>query len=163
MTVYYSAKSLLEIAFGLKVSEPANTSPLATGGVNLFTITGGRVILVQLYGEVTTVIQAQATTVQLVSTPTTGTAINLSSTGLDINALEVGGHISLPSTISFSDSPASGLPLNKALSGYIDFTGISLLVPPGVISVNYGAASTGAVKWDMIFIPYDAAAVVTAE
>ena len=112
--------------------------------MNLFTITGGRVIVVALYGEVTTVIQSQSTTVQLVSTPTAlGSAVNLSSTGLDVNALEVGGHISLPAT------PASGTALNSASGGYINLTAARLMVPPGVISVSYGAASTGAIKWDL--------------
>ena len=157
MTVSYSQQSLLEIAAGLKVSEPANASPLATGGVNLFTITGGRVIVVALYGEVTTIIQAQATTVQLVSTPTTlGSAVNLSSAGLDLTGLEVGGHITLPAV------PATATALIKGLGGYVNLSGTRLLVPPGVISVNYGAASTGAVKWDLIYVPYDAAAVVAA-
>ena len=157
MTVSYSQQSLLEIALGLKVSKAANASPLATGGVNLFTITGGRVIVVALYGEVTTVIQAQTTTVQLVSTPATlGSAINLSSTGLDVTGLEVGGHITLPAT------PASATALVKANGGYINLSAARLMVPPGVISVNYGAASTGAIEWDMVYIPYDAAATVAA-
>ena len=130
-----------------------------TGGVNLFTITGGRVIVVVLYGEVTTVIQSQSTTVQLVSTPTAlGSAVNLSSTGLDVNALEVGGHISLPAT------PASGTALNSASGGYINLTAARLMVPPGVISVSSnGAASTGAIKWDLVYVPYDAGATVAAD
>lgn len=157
MTVSYSQQSLLEIALGLKVAKAASTSPLVATGVNLFTITGGRVIVVGIYGEVTTIIQAQATTVQLVSTPTSlGSAVNLSSTGLDINGLEVGGHISLPAT------PAAATALNKGLGGYLGLTSARLLVPPGVISVNYGAASTGAIKWDLVYIPYDAGATVAA-
>lgn len=158
MTVSYSQQSLLAIALGIKVSKAANASPLATGGVNLFTITGGRILLTALYGEVTTVIQSQSTTVQLVSTPTTlGSAVNLSSTGLDINALQVGGHITLPAT------PAAATALISGNGGYIDLSAARLMVPPGIISVNYGAASTGAIEWDLIYVPYDAGATVAAD
>ena len=37
------------------------------------------------------------------------------------------------------------------------------MVQPGIISVSYGAASTGAVKWDLVYVPYDAGATVAAD
>lgn len=156
MTVSYSQQSLLEIAAGLKVSKAANASPLATGGVSLFTVSGGRILLVALYGEVTTVIQAQATTVKFTSTPTTGTAADLSSAATDLTGLEAGGHLTLASP------PGSSSAVVATTAGYVSLQDQKTLIPPGVIKVTYGAASTGAVKYDLIYIPYDPLAVVTA-
>ena len=151
----YSAASVRAIKDGILVARATAALP-ATTAQNLFTIAGGRILLLALVGEVTTIIQAQSTTVKVTSTPTTGSAIDMSSTGADINALEVGGHITLPAT------PASATALVKGLGGYIGLSAARLMVPPGVISVNYGAASTGAVKWDMAYVPYDDGATVTA-
>ena len=158
MTVSYSQQSLLEIAAGLKVSKAANASPLATGGVNLFTVSGGRILLVALYGEVTTVIQAQATTVKFTSTPTSlGSAVDLSSAATDLTGKEVGAHITLASP------PAAGSAVVATLGGYVNLPAQRTLVPSGVISVTYGAASTGAIMYDLIYVPYDAGATVAAD
>jgi hypothetical protein len=157
VTVSYSQQSLLEIAAGLVVSKAANASPLATGGVNLFTISGGRILLVALYGEVTTVIQAQATTVKFTSTPTTGSAVDLSSAATDLTGKEAGAHLTLASP------PAAGSAVVATLAGYVNLPAQRTLIPPGIISVTYGAASTGAIKYDLIYVPYDAGATVAAD
>jgi hypothetical protein len=165
MTVSYSQQSLLEIAAGLKVSKAANVSPLVTGGVNLFTISGGRVLLVALYGQVTTIIQAQATTVKFTSTPTTGTALDLSTAGTDLTGKEAGAHLTLASSSASGliQDESAGTDVVVAVAGYVNLPVQRTLIPPGIISVTYGAASTGAIEYDLIYVPYDAAAVVTAD
>ena len=157
MTVSISNASVREVLCGIKVFEAANVSPLVTGStVNLFTIAGGRILMVALIGEVTTIIQAQATTVQFISTPTTGSVINLSGNTTDLTGLEVGGRITL------GNPPAAGTQVVKTNAGYTNLQSVLTVIPIGTIGVVYGAASTGAIKYDLLYIPLDSAATVTA-
>lgn len=155
MTVSYSAAAVRAIKDGLLVSRATATLP-ATTSQNLFTIAGGRILLLALVGEVTTIIQAQSTTVKVTSTPSAGSAIDMSSTGADINALEVGGRISL------ANPPAAASALTKTNAGYTNLQSVQTIVPAGTISYTTGATSTGSIKWDLFYVPYDAAATVAA-
>lgn len=155
MTVSYSAASVRAIADGILVSRATATLP-ATAAQNIFTVSGGRILLLALIGEVTTVIQAQSTTVKVTSTPTTGSAIDMSSTGADINGLEVGGRVAL------ANPPAAGTALVKTNAGYTNLQNVQTVVPIGTISYTTGATSTGSIKWDLFYVPYDAAATVAA-
>jgi hypothetical protein len=119
-------------------------------------VSGGRILLVSLVGEVTTIIQAQSTTVKVTSTPTTGSAIDMSSAVGDINALEVGGRISL------ANPPAAATALVKTNAGYTNLSAVFTVVPPGSISYTTGATSTGSLKWDLIYVPLDNGAQVVA-
>jgi len=132
----------------------SGNGPLVTGPTNLFTITGGRVILVGLIGTVTTAIQAQATTVQLISTPTSGTAVNLSNSTGDLNGKEVGATVVLGATLG-----ATAVVANAGGNGLVQ---LKTVIAAGNINVTYGAGSTGAVKWDMIYVAIDSAATVAA-
>src|SRR5258707_11372885 len=98
MTVMIQGSQLRTIQYGIKVDKAAVNLP-ATATQSLFTITGGRILVVALISEVTTIIQAQACLVKYVSTPTAGSAVDMCiATAADINALEVGGHLTLPTT-----------------------------------------------------------------
>jgi len=101
MSTLIKSQDVRTIAGGINVSRAAANLPQTAAG-NLFAVSGGRILLVALVGEVTTIIQAQATTVKLTSTPTTGSAIDLSAATTDINALEVGGRLTL------ANPPAAG-------------------------------------------------------
>jgi hypothetical protein len=155
MTTMISGASVRAIKDGVLVSRATSALP-ATAALNIFTVATGRVLLVALIGEVTTIIQAQATTVKVTSTPTAGTAIDMSSTGADINALEVGGRITL------ANPPAAATALVKTLAGYTNLKNVQVVVPPGNISYTTGATSTGSIKWDLFYIPLDAGATVAA-
>lgn len=142
---------------GFQVTRPSTASgntPLATGPTNLFTITGGRILLVALIGTVATAIQAQATTVKFISTPTAGTAVDLSNATGDVNGKEVGATVTLGATLG-STAVVANAGANVLGQG-------KYVLAAGTINVTFGAASTGAIKYDLIYIPLDAAAVVTA-
>lgn len=157
MTVSISATSVRTIADGILVPRPStNTGNTPLGSVSLFAITGGRILLVSLIGEATTAIQAQATTVKFTSTPTTGSAIDLSSAATDLTGREVGAKLTLASP------PAAASAVVAANAGYVAVANQRVLVAVGTISVTYGAASTGAIKYELVYVPYDAAPVVTA-
>lgn len=147
---------LRQLNVGILIPRATATLP-ATTAQNIFTITGGRILLVALVGEVTTIIQAQATTVKVTSTPTTGSAIDMSAATTDINALEVGGRITL------ANPPAAATALVKTNAGYTNLPAVNTVVPIGTISYTTGATSTGSLKWSLIYIPLDdSAAVATA-
>lgn len=155
MANFIQGAQLRLLTQGILVSRAAATLP-ATTSQNIFTISGGRVLLLALVGEVTTIIQAQSTTVKVTSTPTTGSAIDMSAATTDINALEVGGRITL------ANPPAAATALVKTNAGYTNLQGVHTVVPAGTISYTTGATSTGALKWDLLYVPLDTGASVAA-
>ena len=52
--------------------------------------------------------------------------------------------------------------LVKTNAGYTNVPGVNTIVPIGTISYTTGATSTGSIKWDLIYIPYDNGASVAA-
>lgn len=149
-----STTQLRQLRLGAKVDRATSTLP-ATGDLTIFTVTGGRVLVTSILGEVTTVIQAQACAIKLKSVPTTGTTKDISGT-LDINAFEVGALISL-----------DGTALSTALSGTNAGAALGtkdpgIFIPVGSIKLNTAATNTGAIKWSLTYIPYDTGASVAA-
>ena len=154
MASQIKGRELRRLTLGSKVDRATSTLP-ATGDLSLFTVSGGRVVVTSMVGEVTTVIQAQANAVKLKSVPTTGTAKDISGT-LDINGFEVGALITL-----------DGTALSTALSGTnagaaLATRGGGIVIPIGAIKLNTAATNTGAVKWSLTYIPYDEGATVDA-
>lgn len=144
---------ITQLALGYRVSKSAATLP-ATTTQNIFTITGGRIAVFLLLGEVTTIVQAQACNLKVTSAPTTGTAVDLSS-NLDINGKEAGTLL-----LSELDGTALvGANAGAALSG----VGTAFcIVPIGSIRIETSATNTGATKWDLFYFPLDMGAVAVS-
>ena len=116
-----------------------------------FTITG-RVILTNLVGEVTTEIQAQATTIQWVINPTVGADVTMTSAGLDTNGDTIGTLYGVTGTFASQiDVRASGGLQPSELMAYP-----GILLADGTIDLKTVASSTGASKWTAHFILLDA-------
>jgi hypothetical protein len=95
-----------------------------------------------------------ATTLKITSTPTTGTAVDLTSTTA-VTSKEVGALITLPLTL--------GGALNVQNAGAGELPGaLSFVVPIGYIDAITSATNTGAVKWSLLWQPFDTAANVVA-
>lgn len=157
MTTIISNASVRLIDAGILVSRPSTaTGNTPLGSVNLFTVSGGRVLLRAMVGEVTTIIQAQATTVKFTMTPTTGSAIDLSGSTTDLTGLEIGGRVTL------GNPPAAATQVIKTNAGYTNLQNAFSVLPIGNLSVTYGATSTGAIKYDLIYVPLDIGAQVVA-
>jgi hypothetical protein len=153
MSYLLSPKGIRTALLGVKVDRATATLPQGATG-SIFTVAGGRVVVTSLVGEVTTVVGATVTTIKVTSTPTTGSAVDLTSTTA-ITSLEVGGHISLPLTL--------GGAVVVSNAGVAEVPGaIQLLVPVGHIQITTSAGDTGSVKWSITYVPYDDAATVTA-
>lgn len=154
MTTILQGDQLRTILFGNKVDRAAAALP-QTAQTPYFTVTGGRVLVTAIIGEVTTVIQGQATTVQLIATPGSGTAVNLSNSTGDINGKEVGATIALATTLGgtlvVNNAGATVLPLVNAF-----------VARTGTIDLKTVASSTGATKWSLFYVPLDNGASVAA-
>lgn len=140
---------------GIKVDRATATLPQTTTGT-LFTVSGGRVILTGIVGEVTTILGAVATSMNLVHTPTVGTVGDINAATV-VTSDEVGTlyGISGLTTDTFNNNiaPTSALtsvPRNQ------------LILAAGNIGLQTTANNTGAVKWSLTYWPFDTGAFVTA-
>ena len=161
------AAQMFVAAYGALVTGAAKALP-ATASGDIFTVTGGRVIVTSLTGVVSTVIQAQATTLSVGNKPTGGSsAVATLCATADLNGKPVGTSLAVP------QAKASALIVSGA-DGTLVWNGGSgaqgtafengglALVPAGAIQVTTGATSTGAIIWSVTYIPYDAGATVAA-
>ena len=57
---------------------------------------------------------------------------------------------------------AAGSAVVAANAGYVALSAQKVLLAAGILSVTYGAASTGAIKYELVYVPYDTTAVVAA-
>lgn len=154
MANFVQGKQLRQLVFGTKVTRAGAALPQSTTG-HLFTVSGGRIVITGFMGMVTTAIQAQATTLQLVATPTAGTAVNLNLvTGSDVNGKEVGATVSL-------DVPGNALFITNAGSNRLGPL-TPVVVAAGTIDLTTVASSTGAMQWDLTYVPLDDGAAVAA-
>jgi hypothetical protein len=153
MTTIIKNLDVRTIALGINVSRATSNLP-ATAALNIFTVSGGRILIVSLVGEVTTIIQAQACTVKVTSTPTAGTAVDLSAVSASISALEVGGRLTLPA--------AAATALVTGNAGGVIGSQAKWVVGIGNISYTTSATNTGQIKWDLAYVPLDVGSQVVA-
>lgn len=152
MSVLLPLNALRNGRLGQKVEQPAKTLPQSTAGA-LFTVSGGRVAITQIIGEVTTAIQNQANNTKLTSAPTTGTAVDLCAV-LSIANKEVG--------CLFGISGLNSDAMIGVNAGLVPGQVRDVIVPIGSINLDCAASNTGAIKWTLFYIPIDDGASVTA-
>jgi hypothetical protein len=141
------------ILSGTKLVTKTSTSTLTTG--TLFTIAGSVQIL-SIIGRVTTVIQSQATTCKLGIQADALTIQDICAT-LDINGFLVGSLLGITGSYTDAMIGTTGVP-TKPPTTPINFT----CVTSGLIKVTYGAASSGAIVWEVLWIPLNAAGSIVA-
>ena len=146
---FFGGKARRKALLGVKLDRATAVLPATTYGA-LFTITGGRVILTSLVGEVTTICSATATNLKITATPTTGTAVDVTA-NLAIASKEVGCLFGIgvfaAATIG-ANAGATTLPL-------------PVIIPIGTLGLTTSATNTGSVKWSATYIPYDDDAEMT--
>lgn len=155
MSTLIASDQMRALLCGIKVSRATAALPQTTAGA-LFTVTGGRILVTSLIGEVTTVIQTQADNTKLTFDPTDAGATQDLCAVLDITADAVGTCYSLTGTPATALQDALNfLPSSKVLAQ-------PLVLKPGSILLDCAASNTGSVKWDLTYIPYDSGAAVAA-
>jgi hypothetical protein len=155
MTYLPSPSGVRNGNLGIKVDRAAAALPQTATG-SIFTVSGGRVVLTSLVGEVTTVLGATATTLLVVSTPTLGAATTL-ATATAVTSSAVGSWFTLPAALggALVVTPVGGAVALPSVS-------LGLLVPLGAVQITTSASDTGSVKWSVTYIPYDDAGLVVA-
>lgn len=154
MAVYntMTGNALAGVVLGVRVDRATAALP-QTAAAAIFTVTGGRVAIMGILGEVTTAIQNQANNTKLTANPTVGTSVDLCAV-LSIANDEVGCLYGITGTVS-----DAMLGVN---AGYAPLPARPLVVNVGTIDLDCAASNTGSVKWSIWYVPLDDGAVVTA-
>lgn len=154
MTTIIQNSAVRLISLGETVARATAALPASTSG-NIFTVTGGRIIIVSLVGEVTTAVQNQACTLAIGYAPTTGTGSTTNlGTASSIIAAPIGTH--------FGFNPGSATATDLATQAGVSLPSAGVLVDVGAVQITTSATNTGSVKWDIAYIPYDNGAQVAA-
>lgn len=156
-----------DIGYGLRV-DTAILNATGWGAIAvwpLFTLAGGRCMVTQIVGEITTVLSNNATLVKYYFTPTGGAQIDLSAISLTIAQLAVGKRILAAGTIGGATT-FSGIGASMAQpTPYILGTVGPLGVPPGGaigIESTTAALTSGAAKFSIWYYPMDEGAYIVA-
>ncbi len=161
MSALIQGVQLRALLYGVKLDEPAAVLPATTTG-NIFTVTGGRIVITSLVGQCTTVCSATATTLSIGLTPTTGTAQNAGlATATAVTSSEVGTLVAVAAAAIGGSVPALvvGAKAGQAVNAP---HGIGYVVQPGTITITTNATNTGAFSWTMTYVPYDDGASAAA-
>lgn len=138
---------------GILVSKGTATLPQTTDAA-LFTISGGRVLVLALVGEVTTVIQTLANNTKIKFNPTaTGADQDLCAV-LNITADVVGELYTISGTVA--EAMRSILLVGNPILQD------AIILSEGDIELDCAASSTGSIQWDILYVPFDNGATVVA-
>lgn len=145
-------EALSQFHFGIRVDRATAALP-QTVAASIFTVTGGRVIVNMLLGQVTTIIQTQTNNTKVKSVPTVGSTVDLCAVK-DITALEAGGLLVV--------NGVAATALTQANAGAIIAETVPVVVAAGAIQLDCAASNTGSVKWSIWYVPFDDGAYITA-
>jgi hypothetical protein len=152
-----SRQGFATVAQAIHVQCPSRTLP-ATTTDQLFRVRGGRVLVWQLVGEVTTAIQNQANNLKVsskkldASSAAVGTAVDVAA-NVDVANRELGG-------LYFVEGDGTAGVLSNAGAAFIGPNSGSWIAPQGEIYITTSATNTGATKWDLWYQPLDEGAYV---
>jgi len=141
---FFGGKSRRKALLGAKLDRATATLPASVYGA-LFTISGGRVILTSIVGEVTTICSSTATNLKITSTPTTGTAVDI-ATNLAIASKEAGCLFGIGAYVGA---------LVGTNAGATTMPDTPIVLPVGTLGITTSATNTGSVKWSVTYIPLD--------
>lgn len=143
-----------ELTTGIRVDRATATLPQSTDEA-IFTITTGRILLVGLVGEVTTVIGTGTTPEMKVKFNPTATGADTDiAANLDIADDAVGTLYSITGTVA-----------NAVQEGLLVINGMlaaPLVLSEGDIEIEMDESVTGSVSWSLMYVPWDADAEVAA-
>lgn len=135
----------------MTVTKAAANLPQSTQSA-LFTITGGRIRVMGIYGEVTTVIETKANNTKIVSNPTVGADVDLCAVN-DITADSVGTIYTITGTFANA--------MVATTSGAVPDQAAKTVVAAGTIDLSCAASSTGQTKWVLQYEAIDPGATVS--
>jgi hypothetical protein len=148
-----SQKAAAGNLWGIHVQKASATLPSSTTQ-DIFTITGGYVLVRALVGQVTVEVGAGTTPdLQVQHDPSTGTTIDV-ATDVVIASDEVG-------TLYYVEG--DGTALIPISSGYAQAAaGQGFILPAGTLQIVTSETTAGATKWDLWYLPLDDGATVVS-
>lgn len=149
VTILQAGKQLDDGTF---FSHRATAALPATTQAAIFTVTG-RIEVLAIIGEVTTIIQTQLDNVKIVANPTVGADVDLCAVK-DVTAAAVGTQFNITGTLATA--------MVQTASGAFVKQASPVVVMAGTIDLNASATNTGSVKWLIIYKPIDPGARVFA-
>lgn len=131
---------------GVWLARPTATPP-ATTTTTYFNVVG-IVEILDLYGVVTTTIQAQADAIKFRFTPTGGSVGDVSGT-IDINGLDAGSVIQVqgPTTAGAVSQSPTGPDLTGGTGRTLGQGTGSIVLKDGALALNAAATNTGSIQW----------------
>lgn len=172
MSTLISGDQIRSLMFGLR-AQKGPTTLVQNTGTALFTVTGGKIAVTGVIGEVTTAVANTASlAARLQYTPSGGAAADLCGATV-ITADAVGTLYSLTSGVATdllsiqNVSVIGGVPVGASdvpSVTYVQMLWRPIVVRAGSLSVlvSNHDPGTGAIKWTMLYIPIDDGAVVAA-
>lgn len=147
-TKVYNADS---IGKPVRVQKVAANLP-QSGAAAKFTVSGGKVLISDIVGEVVTAIEAGANNMKLISNPTVGADVDLCAT-VDIDADAAGTMYNITGTLVDA--------MVASTSGAFASQSAPVTVAPGTIDLSCSASKTGTIKWTLYYIPLETGAKVS--
>jgi hypothetical protein len=144
------ADALAGLYKGSLVTRDSATLP-ASGVGSLFAVTGGIVLLTQLIGIVTVVIETQACNLKVEGKATGQTTVDLCA-NLNISAKAVGTLLGITGTAANAMFPGF------AIIGQVT----PILLRPGTIDIETSATNTGEIRWLARYLPLETGARIAA-
>lgn len=152
MAAYINPATFQQYLYGNKAQGSAKAVP-QNATQTIFTVAGGRVAINQFFGVVTVIMAGTTPNCKFTSTPTVGTAVDLTTT-TSLGTTEVGGHVTIGSF---------GTATVVKNAGAANLLSAPIIVPAGTIGVNVSAAdATGSIQWTCFWVPLDAGATLVA-
>jgi hypothetical protein len=159
MSVLIQGDQVRAVSLGIKVEKAAAILP-ATGLQTLFTVSGGRVLVTLLLGEVTTVFDGTVNSLNVVHDPTVG-AVG------DLNAATVCTSDAAGTLYTVTGIQAALMGTQKEGGTEVPTHVVAVapltpfVLPAGVTKLQTTATdTTGATKWTICYVPIDAGASV---
>ena len=116
-----------------------------------FTVTG-KVLISDIVGEVSTVIEAGTNNLKLISNPTVGADVDLCAV-VDIDADAVGTMYHITGTLADA--------MVATTSGAFSSQTLPIVLSSGTIDLYCSASKTGQTKWVLYYLPLSSGAIIT--
>lgn len=151
MTTIIANASVRTIALGINVTRPAAALPSSTIG-SIFTITGGRILIKRLSGQVVTLLSGTNSTTVGITPTYTGTSAPAILSSAGVIPVAAGAPV-----VSKLDGGALLVTVNGGLNPSAGYETV-----PGAITITTASTVTGTVQWDLTYVPLDVGAQVVA-
>lgn len=157
---FIQGTQLRTLNYGTQVTKGPVTPPNSGSSANLFTVSGGAVVVSYLVGRVTTALSGTTGAIALGTKPTSGTE---ETAGIATAGVVGGAEIGTLLTPIASSGLAGTLVVSGKLAGNSPFIATSFVVNAGTIEVTTSVATmTGAIQWYLAYVPLDDGASVVA-